>query len=103
MWFTCIFFKLQCAYETAKSLVLDEARNCIKNNLYELQKDDRTPRNQELLQGCMMVLSCIEEDERIKKTAINQIHEVTMPQTFSISTYLHTLSYIINSIIGNFI
>lgn len=85
--------------------MLDEARECIKNNLYELQTDDRTPRNQELLQGCMMVLSCIEEDEKIKKIAINQIHEVTMPQTFSISTYVPAYHILYNKFYhqGNFI
>ena len=60
-------------------MVLDQARHCIENNLFKLQANDRKAScSKELLQGCMVLLSCIQEDKEIKNKAIGQIHEVRM-------------------------
>ena len=67
--------------------MLNEARKCIKNNLFELQTNDK--RNKELLQGCMVILSCVQEDEKIKNTAINQIN-TTLDQLYKVHNDGHT-------------
>ena len=60
--------------------MLHEAKQCIENSLFKLirTEDEMTYRNKELLQCCMMLLSCIHEDETIHKAAVNQIYQVTM-------------------------
>ena len=67
--------------------MLDEARKCIKNNLFELQTNDES--DNELLQGCMVILSCVQEDERIKNVAINQIN-TTLDQLYKVAKYVRT-------------
>ena len=60
-------------------MVLDEARKCINDSLFELKTDEEMKCcNQELLQNCMMLLSAIQEDETVKNTAIDHIHKVCM-------------------------
>ena len=79
--------KLRVHMKLARSVVLDEARKCIKNNLFELQTNDKS--DNELLQGCMVILSCVQEDERIKNAAINQIN-TTLDQLYKVTKYVHT-------------
>ena len=76
--------------------MLDEARRCIDNNLFELQTDEgMISRNKELLQGCMVLLSCIQENEKIKNTAINQI-KITLDQAYKVCNYTINTSSINN-------
>ena len=69
--------------------MLDKARECINNNLFELQTAN-DEHDKELLQGCMMILGCIQEDERIRNTAINQINS-TLDK---VTTYIYVRMYV---------
>ena len=72
-------------------MVLDQARHCIENNLFKLQTNDQMVScSKELLQGCMVLLSCIQEDKEIKNKAISQIHEVRT-YVHSGTKYLHLI------------
>ena len=75
-----IIFLMQCAYETAKSVVLNEAMECLQNNLFKLvqTEDEMKCHNHELMLSCKMLLNCIQEDETIHRAAVNQIYQVTM-------------------------
>ena len=55
--------------------------------MFELQTDEgMISHNKELLQGCMVLLSCIQENVKIKNTAINQI-KITLDQAYKVCNY----------------